>query len=414
VTDAIDVPDAPPSGPALRYPARPVGTHWPATDLGRAEVRDLVLAAWDVYSRSHQQAGHVRGLGLLLDWLGEQPGTSWQERFIASGVDTMGAEWTTAPSEWLARTGDRSKRALEELSAALLRAIAADVVRPSFAWLLTAARNRRLAPLMGSVRDPAGFAELRAACEAGPHLIPEATRLVSSRVAVILAAKGGVTADVTIGDFLQLLDAETASRGKNRLAAADFKVLREMGIFGPGMPTLREIRSTGPRSTEELVDCYAIACRPVRDLLVEYLEERRTSLDYTTLARLAYALAGYGVLMGIVQIRFLPVYARLRFTAGFWAFTFSFAAVGTDAVEWIATEHPAGATVYSSLVVASLSVLVLAIAARSAVAIWRGQFFPPSSHVLPASQSAGQLDLVTAAVSGAGSARTDIPTTIQE
>ena len=38
---------------------------------------------------------------------------------------------------------------------------------------------------------------------------------------------------------------------------------------------------------------------------------------------ISYALAGYAVLMALVQLRLLPVYARLRFTPGFWAFTFS-------------------------------------------------------------------------------------------
>ena len=103
------------------------------------------------------------------------------------------------------------------------------------------------------------------------------------RSAVIIAAKGGVLADITIGDVLEVLDAERDVRARRDSGAATFRVLREMGIFGPGVPTLREILDTGQRTVEELVDRYPIACRPVRDLIVEYLKERQPSIDYVTL-----------------------------------------------------------------------------------------------------------------------------------
>jgi tellurite resistance protein len=42
---------------------------------------------------------------------------------------------------------------------------------------------------------------------------------------------------------------------------------------------------------------------------------------------LAYGLAGYAVLMVVAQLRFVPIYRRLRFVPGFWSFTFSWCAV---------------------------------------------------------------------------------------
>jgi hypothetical protein len=50
-------------------------------------------------------------------------------------------------------------------------------------------------------------------------------------------------------------------------------------------------RFAGQLSVEELVDQYALACRPVRDLLVAYLAEHRPRLDYASLKQLAYHLA---------------------------------------------------------------------------------------------------------------------------
>jgi tellurite resistance protein len=48
---------------------------------------------------------------------------------------------------------------------------------------------------------------------------------------------------------------------------------------------------------------------------------------------IAYAIGGYLVLMALVQIRLIPVYCKLRFSSGFWAFTFSYAIAITCALE---------------------------------------------------------------------------------
>ncbi|MCF8786922.1 site-specific integrase, partial [Rhodococcus ruber] len=48
-----------------------------------------------------------------------------------------------------------------------------------------------------------------------------------------------------------------------------------------------ELRSPGQKSPAELIDRYSIACRPIRDLLVEYLRERQPAVDYSSLVRLA-------------------------------------------------------------------------------------------------------------------------------
>jgi tellurite resistance protein len=92
---------------------------------------------------------------------------------------------------------------------------------------------------------------------------------------------------------------------------------------------------------------------------------------------IARALGGYAVLMALVQLRLVPLYARLRFTLGFWAFTFTLAAAATDALLWLAATRPAGTTAYAAILLGLISLLVAAIAVRSVIAIVRGQFFPP-------------------------------------
>ena len=66
-----------------------------------------------------------------------------------------------------------------------------------------------------------------------------------------------------------------------------------MGVFGTDAPaTLRELRTTGQRTPEQLIDRYGLVCRPIRDLLVDYLKERQPALDYTSLNSLANFLGG--------------------------------------------------------------------------------------------------------------------------
>jgi hypothetical protein len=110
------------------------------------------------------------------------------------------------------------------------------------------------------------------------------------RSAVIVATKGGLLADVTVGDVLEILDTECAVRDRVYSASATFRMLREAGVLGADTPTLHQIRSLGQRSPAQLVDRYPIACRPIRDLLVAYLAERQPAIDYTTLVSLAYHL----------------------------------------------------------------------------------------------------------------------------
>ena len=52
------------------------------------------------------------------------------------------------------------------------------------------------------------------------------------------------------------------------------------------------LRRQGQGSTAELVDSYGIHCRPVRDVLVRYLDEKRPAMDYSSFRSLVTVLAG--------------------------------------------------------------------------------------------------------------------------
>lgn len=274
-----------------RFPARPVASGWAATECGRAEVLELVNARASALSGPRVAEVSRRGLPLLLDWLADQPGRTWQQRWLASGADPAGEQWAHALAEWLQRHGRYSADRLALVTSSLMVAVGADIVRPSLFWLLTGGKKRKVARNMIRSRDPEGFARLEQLCQHDPAFIGQIHSHIQFRTAVIIAAKGGALAEITAGDVLEVLDAERELRGRNPSGSATFRALRELGILGADVPTLREIRSIGQCSVEELVDRYPIGCRPVRDLLVDYLKERQPAIDYGTLRNQSFLLA---------------------------------------------------------------------------------------------------------------------------
>jgi len=288
-------PQSPPQREPVwaRFPPRLVVDDWPATRWSREEVLGRLTRPPFVVANPATEHRRVRGLERLLDWLQGQPGGTWQERWLASGAEAAGTGWRTVPLRWLHDQGRRSQWLPGELSAALRAVVCADLVRPRLGWLARVpAIKPYLAGEIARTRDPSGFARLRAQCDGHPGRSPAATSHTLQRSALIVAAKGGGLDDIVVGDILELLDAETRA-----LAAwpcdvpVFYQMLRELGIFGDQAPAqLRELRTDGQRTPEELIDRYQLACRPVRDLLVDYLRERQPGLDYNSLRDLAYFL----------------------------------------------------------------------------------------------------------------------------
>lgn len=94
------------------------------------------------------------------------------------------------------------------------------------------------------------------------------------------------------------------------------------------------------------------------------------------------ALAGYGLLMVVAQIPLLSRYVRLKFSLATWAFAFSWAAVASTLLFWIDADHVSGGRTFAYLVLAAISVLVGAIAVRTAVAISQGRLLPPQAPTI--------------------------------
>ncbi|MEU5031708.1 TDT family transporter [Streptomyces milbemycinicus] len=137
-----------------------------------------------------------------------------------------------------------------------------------------------------------------------------------------------------------------------------------------------------PRLPAPLLPTMAIEVAPAAIASVAYFALDKGRVDF-----IAAGLAGYGLLMVLVQLRLIPLYARLRFSVGTWAFTFSWAVVATTTLHWIDAGKPAGHLVYTYLVLAAITVLIGAIAARTVLALARGELLTPSSPASGANSS---------------------------
>ena len=275
-----------------RFPPRPADASWPITERDRDDVLTLLTAPPLVAAKAGTQAKRVVGVELLVDWLGEQPGSSWQQRWRAAEADIGGGAWAQARRAWLAGRG-RTQRWHDDFMAVALRmAISADVVRPSLGWLVSGATGQgALVRMLAGSRDAGGFAALAAHCDADPEMSPSARTRTLYLSALIMAAKGGAVADITVGDVIELLDAQVRAYGKSGGSTLFYRMLRESGILDEqAPPTLGHLRTAGQRTPEEMIDRYGIACQPVRDVLVDYLKERQPALDYNSLESMANLL----------------------------------------------------------------------------------------------------------------------------
>ena len=302
-----------------QFPPRPAQAWWPATAQAEDEVLRRLTSPPFLPEMKATQAGRRRGTAKLLRWLSSFPGDTWQQRWEASQAeDHPGSSWARLPARWLQDNGTGSSCDGNDLSSGLLMLICGDVIRPGLAWMLTRT-HRYLALVMAETRDPAGFARLRELAESGPPSALDDARYAATRVATLMACKGGIVSDITVGDCVELADTQRRVHARGGQRKVDFYLrLRALGIFPADAPaTIRAFgMAQGQLTVEELVDRYRLQCKPVRDLLVDYLRERQPALDYASLDAISSSLAGLfwarieALSPGITTLRLPPDVAR--------------------------------------------------------------------------------------------------------
>jgi hypothetical protein len=142
-----------------------------------------------------------------LDWLGQFRGDTWQQRWLACGIADDGQlDWRPAVARWLVGSGHAAAgtaRLQVSVTSGLGQLIYADIVRPGLPWLVSSPVRYPFGHEMPRVRDSGGFAALNTRATAAGAGFDSRRRAVE-QIAMILAAKGGTIADVTVGDCLEL------------------------------------------------------------------------------------------------------------------------------------------------------------------------------------------------------------------
>jgi integrase len=259
-------------------------------------VQARLLAPPFALAKPESQVTRRFGLVRVLDWLEQQPGSTWQERWITSGADAAGnAGWQLVATRWLRSTGRGCADPRHDhctFGSGVLPLICADVIRPSLSWLITPRTPRHLVAELARARDPDGFSALTRLCEAEP-LGQSATSTARYQVATIVAAKGGTIGDITVGDCLELMHLIRAlAAGSHHTSLRFYQLLHTMEVFPASAPaTMRAFDARGQLTVAQLIGRYGIECQPVRDLIAEYLRERQPAVDYSTLENLALSLA---------------------------------------------------------------------------------------------------------------------------
>src|ERR1035437_4127524 len=279
-----------------RFPARSAAACWPDTAQTLEQTMRRLARPPFLHQRQATQAARQRGAAKLLRWLASFPGDTWQQRWLAAGAqDHRGGAWAQGPLRLLRERGQSASYDQDDLSAGLLMLICADVIRPGLPWMLTRT-HRYLASVMAGTRDPDGFARLRQLAEAGPAASRPDARIAATRIATLLACKGGLISEITVGDCVELADAQRLAHARGGQKKVDFYLrLRALG---------------------DLPAPYQPQSQPVRDLIVDYLRERQPALDYASLDVISATLAGLfwarieALSPGIGSLRLPPQVAR--------------------------------------------------------------------------------------------------------
>ena len=91
------------------------------------------------------------------------------------------------------------------------------------------------------------------------------------------------------------------------------------------------------------------------------------------------ALFGTVVLLILAQLTLIPTYARLPFTLGFWALTFTTAASGTYGIHWLAESHVPSTLAWELLILATVTLIIGWVATRSIVFVLSSRTKNPQS-----------------------------------
>ena len=255
-----------------------------AAQLCRADLEPVLVdltASWWPPSRAVNASVRLdaaRAVRRVLDWLQAQPGQDWPARWQASGAEEAGRGWRALAG--MDRPWDDYAAQYTANALMVLRA-----VRPGSRWLLSSTRVRLWSDWT-RYHDQELYRELdkllagQTSCSRTLDTVPkDLTRLSIST--------GRPLGLLTRDDFLaeHALLASTGRRSRSLHPAWHY--LHRLGLLVDEPEDVRQVLAPRRRTPVELVDQYGVRSPGMRAVMVDYLTERSTSCDYSTLTMLA-------------------------------------------------------------------------------------------------------------------------------
>jgi site-specific recombinase XerD len=260
----------------------------PVDRLSIEDILALLSQLPDWPAKTIRRNARLKGATTILRWLLTHPGEGWQDRWTASGAD-HDTSWIKklAPSDTRLAVTKR-----QEHIAGLACLLMCRVVLPSYDFL-AAYRSTGLLDRVHKIMRPEVFDRLeKAAVERGLSGRDRSDAL--GLISKIVLHTGKDVDTLTAEDVLEVHAWSGHAHPRRKQIPGlhvAWDVLSVIGVT-PTELTLRAALRRGQRSTTELVDDYNIRCRPIRDVLIRYLDERRPALDHNSLIDLTGVLVG--------------------------------------------------------------------------------------------------------------------------
>lgn len=243
-------------------------------------IVELVVTWWPPSMRAVHNPRHAaqRATAAVFDWLSEQPGTTWQERWDASPASH--AAW-----DWLAQAGFEGPSRQTEARYAVSGLVVLEAVRPSLEWLL-GTRHMRLWDDWALYHDRELYQLLDEALAATDDGRTQSR--VFADLCRISISTGRLLPEITVDDFLAARDHVRASNRLSHTLNGAWHYAQRIGLF-EGQPWELPV-AQGPLTPQQLVDRYQVHAPALREVFIDYIAERAASCDYSRLEAVARLL----------------------------------------------------------------------------------------------------------------------------
>ncbi|PRY62845.1 phage integrase family protein [Knoellia remsis] len=220
-----------------------------------------------------------RLVGRLLDWLEEQPGDTWQDRW-ESWIGQGEQDWRPNP-------GSSGQGIKWETAYAINALIVVGAVAPTYDWMLSQ-RRMRLYKDWASYHEPEVFQQVVDAVVARGGF--RDTTRVTTLLAMMSIHLRKPVSELTAQDFGDLRAVHLARGVNYHGLPGAWVACKAAGLLADEPDSYAELVHVERRTVEELVDRHGVDNAEIRQVFIAYLTEMSVSMDYHTLYALEQLL----------------------------------------------------------------------------------------------------------------------------